>query len=30
MPEWKDAVNDLHWENFESLKKIDEEMERYV
>ena len=30
MPEWKHAINDLHWENFESLKKIDEEMERYV
>ena len=30
MPEWKHAINDLHWKNFESLKKIDEEMERYV
>jgi len=30
MPEWEHAIDDLHWENFDELKKIDDELKHYV
>ena len=30
IPEWKIVLENLHWSNFEYLKKIDKELENYV
>ena len=30
MPEWKAVYDNLHWKNFESLKTLDKELEKYV
>ena len=30
MPEWQKVFDNLHWKNFERLKQLDEEIEKYV
>ena len=30
MPEWKKVYDNLHWQNFDTLKELDKELEKYV
>ena len=30
VPQWKNVFDNLHWQNIEYLKKIDQEAEQYV